>query len=353
MASLALPGLATRAPAATVSDTGRVPKKHFRVRRHNGIWWFVSPDDNEQISLGINHVAPIFLLAPYNREATLERYGTDFVKEAARTALNREQESSITPSNETEPRQKANDFVACARISQTFNPHGQAARAWMQQIFADFADWGFDSLGFGTSIPRFLFRKQLPYVQSLRSARVAFYMGDLKESPDVFSEVFARRVDAAVRPVALDCAGDPNLIGYGFSDLPPWSAHEGFGDSRVPPWSHALRALPSNTAGKKEWIDVLRQRYPDAVMAARAHGTPTASWEALQAHTDWSRPADQKSAAADDQTFLARIADRWHQLHVEAIRKHDPHHLILGDKLYGGAEIPAFLFPVLKSGSTW
>jgi len=106
--------LVTAACAPLLGVAGRAePAAVFKVALRNGGWWFIRPDGRPMVSLGVNHLEPTLMLAPYNREATLKRYGADFVKEDG-----------------------------------TFHPEGAAVRKWIQQVLADLADWGFNSLGF-------------------------------------------------------------------------------------------------------------------------------------------------------------------------------------------------------------
>ena len=66
----------SQAGAADVQATGFV-----RVQEIDGVWWFISPEGERFVSMGINHVEPHLWLAPYNKAATLKRYGADMVDE--------------------------------------------------------------------------------------------------------------------------------------------------------------------------------------------------------------------------------------------------------------------------------
>src|SRR5210317_489136 len=52
---------------------------YVRVQQIDGVWWFLGPDGDKFVSLGVNHIEPHLWLAPYNRDATLKRYGADMV----------------------------------------------------------------------------------------------------------------------------------------------------------------------------------------------------------------------------------------------------------------------------------
>lgn len=49
------------------------------IKQIDGVWWFIGPDGKKFVSNGVNHIEPHLWLAPYNKEATLKRYGRDLV----------------------------------------------------------------------------------------------------------------------------------------------------------------------------------------------------------------------------------------------------------------------------------
>ena len=251
----------------------------------------------------------------------------------------------------SEPRSIAKQNVMCAEGLSDFDADGEATKKRMEQVFADFDDWGFNTFGIHTPMPRKLYRHRFAYVQPIRTARIEMYWYDKnRELPDVFSEEFQRRVEEKARPIVLDCKDDPNLLGYAFSNIPPWTGYgraKQFGDYDISPWIDAIRSLPAEAAGKKVWITLLQQRYSEAKMAAKSHDVSGTTWEKLADVTEWPTPTE-KGPLADTEAFLASIAETWHRIHFEAIRRYDKNHLILGDWLMGNMAIPDFLMPILK-----
>jgi hypothetical protein len=122
----------------------------------DGVWWLVNPSGEPEVTLGVNHIQPLLMLGPYNRAATLERYGADFVVPGS---------VGTRPVVENAGFERASDF----------NPNGSAARKWVSQIRADFADWGFSALGYHTDLPRPLFRDGLAYIQPVAAVRLEPY----------------------------------------------------------------------------------------------------------------------------------------------------------------------------------
>ena len=60
-----------RAAEATQTD----PKGFFTVDRRHGRWWFISPDNEQIFSLGLNHVDPATLRYEENKQIWRDKYG--------------------------------------------------------------------------------------------------------------------------------------------------------------------------------------------------------------------------------------------------------------------------------------
>lgn len=159
------------------------------IEQRDGVWWFVSPSGKPFVSIGLNHVVAEFLLLPPNKQATLERYGADFVDGAGR-----------------------------------LNSTGAGAKRWMNEVLADMRDWRFNTLGMHTPWPTLaaLPRTNVYHLPSIRAARIDGASGSV-EKPDVFSEDFAARAEAAAKAVCANCARDPFVLGYCYCDLPHWT----------------------------------------------------------------------------------------------------------------------------------
>jgi hypothetical protein len=301
------------------------PSEFFRAEARQGVWWLVDPAGRPIVSLGVNHLEPRLMLAAYNRQATLERYGADFVT-----------------------------------ANGAFNPEGTAAKNWVDQILRDLRDWGFNTLGFHNSLPRPLFRDRIYFCEPVRPIVTTPYFPNA-ERPDVFSAEVAARIEKGARDVCTAYRDDLNLLGYIYNDRPIYAPGGGPGGSRLPwhPWVEALLRLPATAPGKQKWMELLKARHADAKSAAATHGLEATGWDDLLSLARWPAPREGSSAEADHRGFLALIVEQWYRLHWEAIRRHDPNHLILGDKLGGGfsepgtraaahRNIPPYLYAILK-----
>ncbi len=296
----------------------------WRVTNDAGVWWLIRPNGERTVSLGVNHVDPRLWVMPYNRQHTVGLYGADFSERGGRV-----------------------------------NARSAGARRWMGRVLDNLAGWGFNTLGFHTPVPSALFADRIAWMATVRPITLTSYLPAL-EYVDVFAPEVAARLDAGVREVCEASRGEPNLLGYVYSDRPMYGV--GANPRRqggTNPWVATLQQQPSGSPGKRTWIGVLAQRYGTPPLAAAAQGVSASSWDALGAITSWPEASPGSPAEADQLVFLALVVERWYQLQFEAVRRHDPAHLIFGDKLGGGkAEvgyrggnhpaIPEYLYPILK-----
>lgn len=304
-------GAASRATAAA---TGYV-----RVEQIDGIWWFIGPDGEKFISMGVNHIEPHLWLAPYNKAATLKRYGADMVGSDGH-----------------------------------FNTNGTAARKWIDRQVEICRDLHFNTFAKHThpTIDPKLYQDSIYYIASLETAPLAGWRERNGEGPrpDIFSPEFERFVEDRVREVCSQHKDSRNLLGYLYTDIPSWLL--GRGEEQTYPWVNAIVGLGEHSAGKLKWIEHLRGRYDSAEACAKVWGLPISStyglrWEQMGRLTQWFDPVDAVKARQDMFAFLPVLADRWYGLHRELVLKHDPNHLILGDKNLIQNYYP-FLIPALK-----
>ena len=279
------------------------------VRRVNGAWWFVDADAQLFVSIGLNHVEAPLMLGEHNRHHTIKRYGDDFV----------------LPDG-------------------SWNPDGEGAKRWLSRVRADMKQWGFNTFGYHTLAPRDMLGGGMYYVQRAGAYGIEPYRRN-PVLPDLFSTECEAEIRRRVAQICAVSRTDPYCLGYAFADRPPWSTATATG---LHPWVARLAASPASTPGKKAWMKHLLTRYDDVEAVAAAYGLGAQSWDDLAAVDDWSTVGDPEAVRADSGAMLAQLAERWYRMHSETIRQHDPHRLILGDKLHCGASgIPEFLVPIL------
>jgi hypothetical protein len=162
-----------------------------------------------------------------------------------------------------------------------------------------FSQWGFNSSGYGP-LPTMV--KRIPYVATIATLGPrSLSAGTKSKSHDLFDPAVLERLRQRVREGCQLHADNKFCLGYVFIDLPIWSIQwQGHGDQAT--YLDFLKSLPSSSPGKQAYLNA----FPD------------------QDH------ADNVEAA---EAFINEIADRYYACIAEELRKHDPHHLILGDRL--------------------
>ena len=284
---------------------------YVHVERIDGVWWFINADGEKFVSIGVNHIEPHLWLAPYNKAATLKKYGSDMVGPGGH-----------------------------------FNTNGDAAKKWIDAQVNTTRELGFNTFGKHThpAIDPELYQEQIYYIASLDTAPLAGWQERHGRGPrpDVFSVDFENHVAARVRQVTDLHKDQRNLIGYLYTDVPSWVMGRADQMQRndttmIYPWINAILPMGESSPGKLRWLEHLKQRYPSAEAAARVWGMPVSptygiSWKEMARQMDWSNVTDVASAKKDMLAFMPIIAEQWYGLHERLIRNHDRNHLILGDK---------------------
>jgi agarase len=176
------------------------PTQRFRVSKLEGRWWFVDPDGNAFLSLGVNFVS----LSP----------GAGRYREAA------------------------------------FAKHG-GRRDWAIASVQRLRAWGFTTLAADSD--RQTWRLGMPYTVGLGLSD-RFRLEAPQVFPDVFSPPFAREAQAVARRTCRSLSADPWLLGYFSDDHLPW------GDTPEDLFVQFLR-LADRAPGRLELLRFLEDRY--------------------------------------------------------------------------------------------
>lgn len=176
------------------------PAAVFRVSKLDGRWWFLDPDGNAFLSLGVNSV-------------------------------------NLSPGD--------------GRYRQAVFAKRGGRRDWAIASVQRLRAWGFNTLA--ASSDRQTWRLGTPYTVSLDlSSR--FRREDPESFPDVFSPSFARETQAVARRAGRSLAADPWLLGYFSDDHLPW------GDTPQDLFVQFLR-LADQAPGRLELLRFLEDRY--------------------------------------------------------------------------------------------
>lgn len=285
----------------------------FRLEKTDR-WWFVTPEGNAYLTFGVNHAELKNIMRGDIREHWASEFGVP--KDAGREA-----------------------FQA-----------GFEAKLWK-----DMKAFGFTTLGIHSPTHDFT-ELRANDVVNVRMVDICHYMTPTADDfRDVFSDGFVRHCDERAREVAAPRKDDPRVLGYSLTDCPILTEPEswphayniyGWEREQVPTWPRVLRNLGEESPGKREYVTTMRQIYSNSIRDFnRTYSTDFSSFEELQQTRDWRRRSelDNRREARDNESFLLKVIDRCYETEVAAIRKHDPNHLILGDKFQGnrmGLEVP-------------
>ncbi|MBN1346738.1 MAG: beta-agarase [Phycisphaerae bacterium] len=253
------------------------PGRFFRTHHDGQRWWLVTPEGHAFLSIGVG---------------TIHSRG-----ERGRVSRRRPYHESVLAK------------------------HGNLD-AWATSTRNRLRQWGFNTVAGWSSdevrdMPRTI-------VLSLSSGMAKSWMpGGL---PDVFEPAFVEHVRRRAER-CRESRDDPWLVGYFLDNELSWGR-----DWRAEPNLFDRYArLPAEASGKLAWCRFLQDRYKTCEALRQTWDRPIETWEELR---DVRRlaPHDGKAdaAQADRQAFVLHAARQYFRVCTEAIRAHDPNHLILG-----------------------
>ncbi|MEM6471059.1 MAG: beta-agarase [Planctomycetota bacterium] len=168
-------------------------------------------------------------------------------------------------------------------------------------------DLGFNSYGYGC--PDEL-KTDMPYVEGRNYVPISTYRGKGGSFRfiDIFDPSVQQRLTQQVKQTCLQNRNNPNLIGYYWTDLGAWPLKNSVGKN----WVDFIRDLPADAHGQKVYAEFLK------------------TWKG-------------EDAEARDIAFLRLIAREYFRVMGAANKKHDPDHLIFGDRFAFNTIVPGVL----------
>lgn len=95
----------------------------------------------------------------------------------------------------------------------------------------------------------------------------------------------------------------------------------------------------------------MRDLYQNRIEAFNGtYGSAFDSFDALARTQNWREDVDPNNARElyDNTTFLNLTVDRYYEVIVDVIRRHDPNHMVFGDKLNGNTDVSDELLKVVS-----
>ncbi len=217
-------------------------------------------------------------------------------------------------------RREGDSGVASFYLANTIRKYGQPYN--LDQHFTRWIDrlraWGFNSAGAFNAVPPVVYEKQFPYVNFVPIP--APKLGNVNAVWDPFAPDLAAKFDAAYAEAVAPSAHDPLLIGY-FISNEPWL-------EEVPKVVPSLRA--SECPSKARLVAWLKHKYTTIKAFNAAWNSALPSFEVA---AEQPLSATTKAAVEDMAAFFKLFLEARYTLVNTAFRKHDPNHLLIGDRL--------------------
>ena len=265
---------------------------YFHVEKHDGTWWLIDPNGNGFYAVGTDHASyhvhwcQDLGYAPYHRNVK-EKYGSE--EKWARTTADRLERWGFN--------------AVTARHSTHLRHTHLAHTEWFG------AGRGFVDIS--NIVPR--------------TRWTGF--------PNVFSPKWPRYCDLQARKLCAKNRQDPWLLGYfldnelqWFGDLSNW--HDEYGL-----WKETWKK-PADHSAKQAWLKVTREHCSGIEEFNEAWDRDYESWDALADSTEPKHP-ETDAARSMARNYVRLVAERYFKTTTDAIRRHDPNHMILGCRFAG------------------
>lgn len=189
--------------------------------------------------------------------------------------------------------------VECLRLDERnlFETRYEKSEDKLASFFLErFKEWGYNSSGYG---PLPTMEKRIPCVATIwTEGPRSFSAAERSRNSDIFDPVVQERLRRIVREAVAAHRENRYCLGYVFLDLPVWHPKPKRGES----YCDFIRSLGDGAPGRKAYDAFVTQRRVEARLA-------------------------------DDEAFPNQMADVYCTCIVSELRRGDPHHLILGDRL--------------------
>jgi len=208
--------------------------------------------------------------------------------------------------------------------------------AWAEKTIARLKDWNFNLLSAGYA-PSLRYHG-LAHTEFLSlGAGFAGQDGLVEKTtwtgfPNVFSPKFAEYCDQRAAALCAPNADDPWLLGYFIDNELEWYGKT-YRESGmfVEAWKK-----PPQDAAKQALVAFLRERHKTIASFNRLWGTDFADFAALATSTEPPTRLDG-TTEPDWRGFLRLVAEEYFRITTEAIRRHDPNHMVIGCRFAGQA----------------
>jgi hypothetical protein len=205
----------------------------YKVDKKNGRWWLVSPNNDYQFSIGLNHLDPAAIRFSESEGIWDTRYGNSMKK-------------------------------------------------WLTKVKSDLTEWGFNCLGWDQEVviikpEMHRHSRSFTYEEYQWLDMPYFHMLPIIEShqwewetklPDINGAAFTEWCDYVARNECARFKNDPKLIGYFFTDCPVWIHSNKNNSWKAPIFDPEMEKSES---GRKEIFETASHYYKTIVESIRRY----------------------------------------------------------------------------------
>jgi hypothetical protein len=302
---------------------------YFRATKQDGKWWLVTPGGRLFFSLGWNEVdyrgigtvvegrESMFTWLPKPDDALAEHYDP--------------------PSGEAPLgldiklfRGRGYNFYS-ANLERKYG--AEWVERWRQSTLARMRAWGFNTIGNWSNTTLHAPHK-VPYTAliDLAGEVAELSSGDdyWRRMYDPFDPRFAEVVERSIAAGTKQTREDPWCLGYFVDNELPWG-NTGSARGRYGLALGAL-ALGPGAPAKRAIVEQLRARYGGIGGLNRAWGAAFAGWDDLLAKPYTPAGEPPEGMREDLGRFVTALATRYFETIRDALRRHDPNHMYLGNR---------------------
>lgn len=273
----------------------------FRTHFDNNRWWFVTPEGNAFISFGINHYHEEWWAQNYNINYWLKKFNS----------------------------------------KQFQDKHWN--EGFRKFAFKDLKKLGINTIGMHTNSPSITdipYKSKVPYLREYKPVKIDHYINPKPNAyTDIFSPSFEIYCDNYAKETASNYKNDKMLLGYCMADCPIITDYD-INFYSGTSWIRTLRNLGSDSAGKKAYVEMMRQKYNLISKFNLVYQTNFKNWEYLLNSRNWRKniqPSNEEEKN-DNHEFMLKCVERYYSVTKKSLFKYDSNHLFFGDKLNGNTD---------------